>query len=103
MQNASSLLIGQFNFSIQPANSSKLFATRSSYFYFQIGFVDDAAGVNTERLLASQAQFICIFIRLELQRQDAHTDQVGPVDAFLALGDHGLDALKIRAFSCPVA
>src|SRR6478735_7879740 len=38
-----------------------------------------------------------------LQRDDAHADEVGAVDALVALGDDGLDAEQARALGGPVA
>ena len=38
-----------------------------------------------------------------LQRQHAHADEVGAVDALVALGDHGADAEQQRALRGPVA
>ena len=38
----------------------------------------------------------------ELQRQHAHADQVGAVDALVALGDDGADAEHERALGRPV-
>ncbi len=39
----------------------------------------------------------------ELQRQHAHADQVGAVDALEAARDHRLDAEQLRALGGPVA
>ena len=39
----------------------------------------------------------------ELEREDAHADEVGAVDAFEALRDDGLDAEEAGAFGGPVA
>ena len=39
----------------------------------------------------------------ELEREDAHTDEVGAVDAFEALSDDGFDAEEAGAFGGPVA
>ena len=38
-----------------------------------------------------------------LERQHAHADEVGAVDALVALGDHGADAEQQRALGGPVA
>ena len=38
----------------------------------------------------------------ELQRQHAHADEVGAVDALVALGDDGLHAQQAGALGCPV-
>ena len=39
----------------------------------------------------------------ELQRQDAHADEIAAVDALVADGDHGAHAQQKRAFGGPVA
>ena len=39
----------------------------------------------------------------ELERQDAHADEVRAVDALVALGDHGADAQELRPLGRPVA
>ena len=40
---------------------------------------------------------------VELQRQDAHTDEVAAVDALEALGDRRTDALQERSLRRPIA
>ena len=55
------------------------------------------------RLGAVQAQRVCILAVKEVQRQHAHADQVGPVDAFEAAADHRLDAQQLRALGGPIA
>src|SRR4051812_31212943 len=58
---------------------------------------------DVERLVALEAQALGGFARLELQRHDAHADQVRAVNALVALGDHGTDAEQRGAFRGPVA
>src|SRR5438477_503960 len=41
--------------------------------------------------------------RQELERQDAHPDEVGAMDALKALGDHRADAQELDALGGPVA
>ena len=45
---------------------------------------------DRERLATGQAQRRGVLARLELERQHAHPDQVGPVDPLVRLGDDGL-------------
>src|SRR4051812_21891496 len=59
-------------------------------------------GVEVERLLARQTQRLGVLAVRELQRQDPHADQVGAMDALVALGDHELDALQVRPLGRPV-
>ena len=57
--------------------------------------VDGLVAFDAERLGGIAAE--------ELQRQDAHADQVGAVDALEAARDDRLDAEQLRAFGRPVA
>ena len=57
---------------------------------------------NGDDLLASETQTLPAIVD-ELQRQDAHADQVGAVDALKALSDHRADAQQLGALSRPVA
>ena len=43
-------------------------------------------------LAAGEAERRPALVRLELEGQDAHPDQVAPVDALVRLGDHRADA-----------
>src|SRR5215210_8440952 len=57
---------------------------------------------NLERLAARQAQRGDALARAELERQDPHADEVGPMDPFVRLRDHGTDALEQRPLRGPV-
>src|SRR5690606_31055695 len=54
-------------------------------------------------LAAVQAERIAALALHELQRDDAHHDQIAAVDALEALGDDRLDAKQRRALGRPVA
>ena len=56
-----------------------------------------------EDLFAGEAEGFDVLAGQELQRQDAHADEVGAVDALVALGDDEADAEQARAFGGPVA
>src|SRR3546814_9949510 len=58
---------------------------------------------DVEGLRAVEAERLRVLAVLELQREHAHADQVGAVDALEALGDHGLDAQQDRALGRPGA
>jgi len=47
---------------------------------------------HREGLETGQAKCFAIFAREELARQHAHSNEIGTVDALVALGDHCLDA-----------
>src|SRR6185437_7627164 len=55
---------------------------------------DDLGAVEAERCPGLAGR--------ELERDDAHADQVGPVDALEALGDHRADAEEAGALRRPV-
>ena len=59
--------------------------------------------VDVETLCAGQVQRLARHAVLELQRQHAHADQVGAVDALEGLAHHGLDAEQVGALGRPVA
>src|SRR5690606_11642275 len=63
-----------------------------------LALADDVVGLG-----AVQAQADAVTAGQELQRQHAHADQVGAVDALEALGDDGLDAGQAYALGSPVA
>src|SRR5690606_37328442 len=64
----------------------------------QLGHAGDGEG-----LLAGQAEGVGRVALRELQRQDAHADEVRAVDALVGLGDDGLDAEQRGALGRPVA
>jgi hypothetical protein len=55
-----------------------------------------------EGLLAGEAEGLGVLALRELEREDAHADEVGAVDALVGLGDDGLDAEEGRALGRPV-
>jgi len=61
----------------------------------ETGDVVGLGAVEVERLGADSVG--------ELEREDAHADEVGAVDAFEALGDDGFDSEEAGAFGGPVA
>src|SRR5699024_1224332 len=58
--------------------------------------------LDGESLGAVESQRLSRFAGGELQRQDAHADEVRAVDALEALGDDGLDTEQLRALGGPV-
>ena len=58
---------------------------------------------DRELLLAGQPERLGVLAVGELQRQHAHADQVGAVDALEGLGDHRPHAEQLRALGRPVA
>ena len=58
---------------------------------------------DVDGLVAAQAQTLPAVAAPELQRQHAHTDQVGTVDALEAARDDGTDAEQLGALGRPVA
>src|SRR5579863_6343287 len=56
-----------------------------------------------EGLLAGEPEALSVLTFLELQRQHAHADQIGAVNALETLGDHRLYAQEHRALGRPVA
>ena len=66
---------------------------------------DDARrdAVDLDDLVAGEAERGRVLAGLELQRQDAHADQVRAVDALEALRDHRAHAEQQRALRGPVA
>src|ERR1700751_5971604 len=59
--------------------------------------------LDAEGLLAGEAEGLGALARLELQREHAHADQVGAVDALERLDEHGTDAEQRGALRGPVA
>ncbi len=58
---------------------------------------------DLENFFAGQPVGFCIFPSTELQRQNAHTDQIRAMNAFVTFSDHRVYAEKARAFRSPVA
>ena len=67
------------------------------------GFKPGGDVENVEFLGAVELQRLARHAAREFQRQHAHADQVGAVDALDAFGDHGAHAEEARAFRRPVA
>src|SRR5579883_769835 len=57
---------------------------------------------DVEALAAVELERLARCAVLELQRHDAHPDEIGAVDALEALGDDRLDAEEEHAFGGPV-
>src|SRR5437899_11715322 len=74
---------------------------RDRYVHLRLDLLVDAGDI--ERLFTGDAQRYDAIAALELARQHAHADQVRAVDALETLGNHGLDAQKLRALRRPVA
>src|SRR5688572_10972803 len=55
------------------------------------------------RLAPAEAELVRVLAGQELQRQDAHADEIRPVDALEALGNDGADTEEQRALGRPVA
>src|SRR5881394_3358564 len=58
---------------------------------------------DVEGLAAVEAEGLSVDSFLELQREDAHADEVRAVDALETLRNHGADAEELRALGGPVA
>ena len=59
--------------------------------------------LESEQLRSIQPELAPALAFAKAQRQDAHADQVGPVDALERFGDDGLHAQQRRALGRPVA
>jgi hypothetical protein len=44
--------------------------------------------VDGEGFLSSQSKAVCIFALGELEGEDAHTDEIRPVDSFIGLSNN---------------
>src|SRR5690242_3985483 len=89
---------------VDPHHGAKLLAVggdRNLARYVALVYLFDAADV--EGLLAGEAQRGRRLPRPVLERQHAHADQVGPVDALEGLDEHGAHAEQQGALSGPVA
>src|SRR2546422_582695 len=58
---------------------------------------------DLEHCFSGQPQTLRRLVGQELQRQDSHPHQVGPVDPLVALRNHGAHAEQPRSFGRPVA
>ena len=65
--------------------------------------VDLLDALEVEGLLTAQTQRVCADPLGELQGQHTHANEVGAVDALVALGDDDLDAQQHGALGGPVA
>ena len=59
--------------------------------------------LDGERFVARESQARCALSGEELQWQDAHSDEVGAVDALITFGDGELDAQKIWSLCGPIS
>src|SRR6185503_10421994 len=67
------------------------------------GAAVELGDLDVERLVAGEAERLRALALRELERQDAHADQVGAVDALEALRERGAHAEQRRALGGPVA
>ncbi len=58
---------------------------------------------DAEDLFAGEVKGFDVLPRKELEREDSHADEVGAVDALVALGDDEADTEQPRSLGCPVA
>ena len=58
---------------------------------------------DAELLESGQTEGVGSLTRLELQWEDAHSDEIAPVDSLETLGDDGLDAEEVRTLRSPVS
>ena len=58
---------------------------------------------DVEDLFAGEAEGFGGFALLELEREDAHADKIGAVNALVAFGDDEADAEQARTLGGPVA
>jgi len=68
-----------------------------------VDFLVTSIKLDGELFFASESKRVSTLSFVEFTREDAHADQVAPVDPFEGLGDDCLDALEIRSFGCPVS
>src|SRR5882724_3984573 len=54
-------------------------------------------------LFAGEAEGFDVFFRLKLQGENTHTDEVGAVDALVALSEYEADTQQPWPLGCPVA
>ena len=77
------------------------FAVFAVYHDSQVGagfaFADDIEGFG-----AVDAVGVAVFTGFEFERQHAHADEVGAVDALKPFGDNGFDTGQTHAFGRPV-
>ena len=69
------------------------------------GFAGNERGYafDLEDFVAGEAEALAGFALLEFERENAHTDEVAAMDAFVAFGDDGAGAEEARAFRGPIS
>ena len=88
--------------SVETASSCERLASAGSDSHVLVDRQVAALEVNGESLRAVKTVSIGALTILELERQDAHADQVASVDTLVALSDHSVDTLKVGALGSPI-
>lgn len=103
MENAAILEVGNFRVRVQSACRSELLARRGLNHDVLVHLEVPTLHVDVEGLGAVQSMSVRALAILELERQDAHSDEVRAVDALVGLSDHGAHALQVGTLGSPVA
>lgn len=103
MQDTSVLEVGDFGVGVDSALDSEGFSTVGGNHNVLSDLEITAVDVNVELLGASKAEGVSRLVLLELEGQDAHSEEVASVDALVALSDHDLDTLEVGALGSPIA
>jgi hypothetical protein len=103
VEDSSVLEICDLRLSIKSHLGGKLLATFSSNYHVLTHLQVSLVHFNAELLVASETDRVSSLSGQELHGQDAHPDQVRPVNSLVRLGNDCLYALEVGAFSCPIS
>ena len=103
MENTSILEVSNLGVGIKTALDSEFLATVGGDMDILADLEGTTLHVNVELLTAVKAESLSRLSFLKLEGKDSHADEVGAMDTFVALSNHSLDTLEVRALSGPVA
>jgi hypothetical protein len=103
VENTSVLEVSNFGVGIKTALNSEFFTTVGRDMDILADLEGTTLHVNVKLFTTVKAESLSRLSFLKLEGKDSHSDEVGAMDTLVALSNHSLDTLEVRAFSGPVA
>ena len=102
VQNTAVLEVGNLWVSIEPASDNDRLASVSLNGDVLANLQVSTVDVNREGLSSIKPVRVSTFSALELEWQDAHTNQVASMDSLVAQSNDDGDGKKKKFFGCPI-
>jgi hypothetical protein len=103
LKDAAVLIEGYFRVSVKSAGSRERFARAGCHGNVLVDTKVATLHVNVESLRTIESMSISALTSLELERQNAHANEVASVDTLIGLSDHSVNSLEVGALGSPIA